>query len=544
MAIGIGAHASNAATSNTVLATPSRTTQPAGSSFWGAQFTSSSDTTRSIADSKGNGYTQIGSAVAGNAGSTTLRQYYKENGVGGSSHTLTSTSNQGIGPSVWFCEVTGARLVGALHTSNQGQDSTSPYGDAITVTLTKPGLILALFLGSAEQTSTHAEANGFTIIEDVTDGTIFWTGCLAFKLVPPGTYSAAFTETTGLSNGAPFAVAYAVFEEAPSIGRPLITGPGVGPDRMKQFTPAIRSQRTSSSTYSDSIVETGSASDAVSAVLAAVASIIETGSATDAASAVQALVAGIIESGAASDAITAALAAAAALTESGAAGDSLSTTMIAASALSESGSASDSLSAGATTYSASLSESGSASDALTALAVFASSIAETGTATDSTSASLTSSRSITEAAAAADVVSSLAVLASTLTEAVSASDAISSTGSTYTPTLIEAGSLTDVLSSVQQSIAALTEALGATDALSSSAVFTRLLTEAALAVDALSSGGSVGVLIVETASAGSVVSLLSKEFGLGDRLITLDDSDRTIVLALSSRVVTYKRTIQ
>jgi hypothetical protein len=235
MAIALGVHASNAATSNSVLATPSRTSATSGSAFWGAQFTASVDTTRSVADSKSNVYTQIGSAVAGNAGSTTLRQYYKENGVGGSGHTFTSTSNQAIGPSVWWCEILGARLVGALHTSNAGQDSTSPYGDALNVTLTKNGLILALFLGSSETTgSVHAEGNGFTIIEDVTDGAAFWTGCLAYKIVGPGTYAPSFTET-GAGNGPPFAVALAVFEEAPSQGRPVITGPGVGPDRMKQF---------------------------------------------------------------------------------------------------------------------------------------------------------------------------------------------------------------------------------------------------------------------------------------------------------------------
>lgn len=235
MGIALGVHASNAATGNTVLATPSRTTQASGSVFWGAQFTGNLDTSRSVADSKSNVYSIIGSAVDGNGGSTTLRQYYKENGVGGSGHTFTSTSSLNIGPTVWFCEILGARLVGALHTSNGGQDSTSPYGDALSVTLTKNGLILALFLGSAEQAATHAEANGFTIIEDVTDGANFWTGCLAYKIVGPGTYSASFTETTGLSNGPPFAVSYAVFEEAPATGRPVITGPGISPDRMKQF---------------------------------------------------------------------------------------------------------------------------------------------------------------------------------------------------------------------------------------------------------------------------------------------------------------------
>jgi hypothetical protein len=216
MAIGLGVHASNAATSNTVLATPSRTSQVSGSSFWGAQFTSSADSSRSVADSKSNVYTIIGSAVAGNAGSTNLRHYYKENGVGGSGHTFTSTSNQAIGPSVFFCEITGGKLAGVLHTSNQGQDSTSPYGDSLPVTLTANGLILAVLLGSSESTATHAEANGFTIIEDVTDGASFWTGFLAYKIVGPGTYTASMTESvSGASNGPPFAVALAVFEELP-----------------------------------------------------------------------------------------------------------------------------------------------------------------------------------------------------------------------------------------------------------------------------------------------------------------------------------------
>jgi hypothetical protein len=557
MPIGIGAHASNAATSNTVLATPARTTQTAGSSFWGAQFTLNGDTTRSVADSKSNGYTQIGSAVNGNAGSTTLRQYYKENGVGGSGHTFTSTSNQGIGPSVFFCEIVGAKLVGVLHTSNQGQDSTSPYGDAITVTLTKPGLILALLLGSAEGTATHAEVNGFTIIEDVTDGANFWTGCLAYKIVGPGTYSAAFTETVGLSNGAPFAVAYAVFEEAPSIGRPLITGPGVGPDRMKQFTPSVRAYRSSASVFNDLLVESLSASDQVSALLALPTNHTETGAAADVISAALVAAASISESGAsAADSISTTLAASAAVSESGAASDAVSSILVAVASLSESGSAADQLSNGSI-YSSSitetggasdqvsaqllavavLSESGSGADLVSAISTQLASIVESGTATDSVSTIATLLASIAESGTATDSVSTIATLLASISEAGSASDSLNgaSGGTTYNVSVIESGAAADLVTAALVASRALIETGAAADAVSTVLAALGQIAETGAASDALVTQWLGLVSLAEVVSAIDSIS----DAGLptpASRVIVLRKSSQSLSVSSTSRV--------
>jgi hypothetical protein len=215
--LSLGVHAVNAATSNSSLSTPSRNTQVSGSLFFGAMFTSSSATTNTFSDNKGNTYTLIGSPTAGNSGSTTLRLYYKENGAGGTGHTVTANSNQAIGPTVWFAEALGVKLSGALHASSVVQDSVSPYN--ATVVCTANCIIFAVLLGSSESVATYAELNGFTIIEQDTAGTIHWTGALAYKIVAPGTHTVSFTESnSGASNGPPYAVGIAAFEERPNSG--------------------------------------------------------------------------------------------------------------------------------------------------------------------------------------------------------------------------------------------------------------------------------------------------------------------------------------
>jgi hypothetical protein len=211
MAVALGVHSSNAATSNTSLTTPSRTSQASGSTFFGCTFTLNGSGANTFTDSKSNVYTLVtGSPVAGNAGSTDMRCWYKQNGVGGTLHTATGASNQAFGPTVFWVEATGCEVSGGPHASSMVQDSTSPYTASVTCTV--DCILFAVLLGSSESTATHAESSGFTIIEDVTNGVSFWTGCLAYKIVTPGTYTVSFTESSsGASNGPPFAVALVAF---------------------------------------------------------------------------------------------------------------------------------------------------------------------------------------------------------------------------------------------------------------------------------------------------------------------------------------------
>lgn len=215
MAISIGVHASNAATANTTLATSGVATQASGSTFVICAIIHSTATVSSIGDNKGNTYTVMGSTVAGNAGSNKLVRYYCQNGTGGSGHTATITTNVATGPSIFFVELIGCKTSGGPSIANQNQDSASPYTSPSSGSLTNNAALVSIFVGSSEQAgTTNAESSGFTVQETVTDGANFWTGALATRVgSAASTYQASWTETTGLSNGPPFAVSIDVFDE-------------------------------------------------------------------------------------------------------------------------------------------------------------------------------------------------------------------------------------------------------------------------------------------------------------------------------------------
>jgi hypothetical protein len=215
MAVSIGVHASNAATANTTLATSGVVTQASGSTFIIAVIIHSSATISSIGDNKGNVYTQIGSTIAGNAGSNKLLRYACQNGVGGSGHTATVTTNVATGPTIFFVELIGCKTSGGASIANQNQDSVSPYTSPSTGSLTNNAALVSIFVGSSENAgTTNAESSGFTVQETVTDGANFWTGALGTRVgSAASTYQASWTETTGLSNGPPFAVSIDAFDE-------------------------------------------------------------------------------------------------------------------------------------------------------------------------------------------------------------------------------------------------------------------------------------------------------------------------------------------
>jgi hypothetical protein len=215
MAVSIGVHASNAATANTTLATPSRTTQASGSTFVIAVIVHSTATVTNLSDSKGNTYTPLGSSVAGNGGSNKLLRYYCQNGTGGASHTASVTTNVATGPTIFFVELIGCKTSSGPSVATQNQDSVSPYTSPSTGSLAANGAVVSIFVGSSEQAgTTNAESSGFTVQETVTDGANFWTGAMGTRVgSAASTYQASWTETTGLSNGPPFAVSVDVFDE-------------------------------------------------------------------------------------------------------------------------------------------------------------------------------------------------------------------------------------------------------------------------------------------------------------------------------------------
>jgi hypothetical protein len=214
-AITIGVHSSNAATANTSLTTTGVTTTT-GSTFVIAVIIHSTASVTSVGDNKGNTYTQMGTTVAGNAGSNKLLRYYCQNCAGGSGHTATIVTGTSIGPSIFFVELKGVNVSGGPLIANQNQDSATPYTSPSSGSLSANEALVSVFVGSAEATATIAESSGFTVQETVTDGTNFWTGALATRVgTAASTYTASWTESVaGASNGPPFAVSIDGFSEA------------------------------------------------------------------------------------------------------------------------------------------------------------------------------------------------------------------------------------------------------------------------------------------------------------------------------------------
>lgn len=197
MAIAPGVHASNASASTASLATAGVATQATGSTFvigvgWGsAAFTS-------VADNKGNTYSIIDAEISASAHKTRL--YYCENGVGGAGHTSTLTLGSADACTIFFLEITGGLTASILDQHIGRDDTTSPYTLAVGLTTTQDDELLVAFLfgDSGSNPATHAESGlgSSTIQEDVTNGTTFWTGCMATQVVAAtAAYNPSWTES-------------------------------------------------------------------------------------------------------------------------------------------------------------------------------------------------------------------------------------------------------------------------------------------------------------------------------------------------------------
>lgn len=131
------------------------------------------------------------------------------------------------------------------------------------------------------------------------------------------------------------------------------------------------------------VTETATAADTISSVLAAAAALSETGSATDSYAAIASLVAALSESVSATDQVNwgGGTSYSADIAEAASATDSLTAAVAALAALAETGNATDTISALASLQAA-LAESGTALDVLTAAGVFNVTVTETGNAVD------------------------------------------------------------------------------------------------------------------------------------------------------------------
>lgn len=195
MAIAVGVHASKATASGTTAVTTGVTTTSGSTivlfAHWGSEVFSS------IADSKGNTWTIIGAEL--NASSHKSRAYYCANVTGGASHTFTLTLSTSGAPTIYMCEFTGAATTSPIDQSGSGNDTSSPYTTTgLTTTQANEALITFAGGNSGSNPATHAESGlgSSTIQENITNGSSFWTGAIATKIVSAtGTYTPSWTES-------------------------------------------------------------------------------------------------------------------------------------------------------------------------------------------------------------------------------------------------------------------------------------------------------------------------------------------------------------
>lgn len=181
----IGVHASVGTDTGTTATTPARTSAATGSVFVVAATWDSGQTFVSLTDSKSNTYTEIQSEL--NASSRRSRMWYVENGAGGANHTVTLTLNGSSGfPALFFIELTGMALSGALDQSQRRGDAATPFTLAAGLTTAEADEILVTFLsawnGSNPITFGEGGLPSSTIQEEVDSGAT-WNGALATDIV-------------------------------------------------------------------------------------------------------------------------------------------------------------------------------------------------------------------------------------------------------------------------------------------------------------------------------------------------------------------------
>ena len=191
MAIGIGAH-THTATGFAFVSPATSLTTTTGSTIWlgiaiyggpgGGAFSS-------ITDSKGNTYSLCGTEVTdamGLGANLRFRRMRSENITGGSGHNIQVNVTNNSGITVWVVEVTGAAT--ASFDQQAQQRDTSAVGNFTsgdTPTLAQAAELLIGFCIDDSSTSgdTFTAGNGFTKLDEETDGNSFITGCSAYKIV-------------------------------------------------------------------------------------------------------------------------------------------------------------------------------------------------------------------------------------------------------------------------------------------------------------------------------------------------------------------------
>lgn len=219
MSAAFGASVKVTGSATTSLTTGSITTQASGSTFVALTNDLASPGATPVSDNKGNSY---GAAFASQLDSvTTLRAYKKENGAGGSGHTATFTFAASADPTCIFGELTSVAASsydsGSL---SQGTDTSTPFTNTSGALAQADSIVLSFIGTQGNASGGYTESTGFTIAQQETDSSLFWTAALGYKVVSS---TSAVTPSWTISGGATDAALITVaFKGAPPPG-PSIT---------------------------------------------------------------------------------------------------------------------------------------------------------------------------------------------------------------------------------------------------------------------------------------------------------------------------------
>jgi len=215
MGLGLGQH-TVATEGGTGTVTTSPVTTTTGSLVVLMMAVGPTRTYNEPTDSKGNIWTQISSELGG---IEKTRMYYSVLTSAGSSHTFTASITTAGAVSLWMLEILGASGT-ALDQADRVQDATSPYESSGVGTTASDEFLVGFTSNEFGGTQSHTAGNGFTGLDEVTDGAIFWTGLSAYRIVSSaGTYSSSFT----LGSAATSHVWIATFKAAPDVAEILMS---------------------------------------------------------------------------------------------------------------------------------------------------------------------------------------------------------------------------------------------------------------------------------------------------------------------------------
>jgi hypothetical protein len=245
-------------------------------------------------------------------------------------------------------------------------------------------------------------------------------------------------------------------------------------------------------TYNDTVTETGSASDTLTGLLAAVGTVTEAGSAADTVTGLRVSTDAVSEAGSAADTVAGLLVSTNAITEAGAAADTVSAALVAVGAVSETGAAAETLTTVLTAVGA-ITETGTAAETLTGLLVASAAISEAASAADTVTGGSLFNDSVSETASAADTVTVSVTLVGAVAETGSAADTPAAVLAAL-GAVSESGSASDTVSAALVAVGAISETASAVDTpdFVASQTYNESVSEAASAVDSLAAtGGSV-----------------------------------------------------